>query len=1149
MAKIVNNTPITAGITPGSDDRNQWATHYAKYGAGGFEMVENESDVQNISADRLKDKMVYVKTANKFMHHNGSVWVDSSITGSGSVPQSVLDDIAANKAEISRIRTDISVSTETVYTYRGSVAPTDILSAKHKAYYLTFYNLGRNDFTISIPNPPAGLDDGTILSIDNNDKTNPMYLAPSAGHTINNKSGNFKMNPDTFLFIVKNGTDWNVAFSGYLPRNLSTIVTAIKSKLSGSLNTIDEIQAALKDRLHTFREIQDEFQDQLHTLPAIEQDMVAKGFSKGFSLGYGYLSTATPPHDLDWVDQHINPNQEVLVPATNEGQKYLAIYLPVYIGVLIEEVLLNSQVKETTEHDIVVNDADYKVLVLNDLVDTSATNRMKLEYHSQGAITGGIEIDDGATNKAGIKKVNIEGAKISKVSNDSDEVTVTNGVDIHMMAPNQQYGNALANEITILPPLNVYDDASVIGKDNSVKLELMPGTFAPVGAPGFLGYIAEDTEVVGKLGTDEVYHKGALWFDDVIVPTGTYLQSDRVNKAYGIQDYSNDDPNVTGGVNFLIAFHVGLKGKAPNDGKIRIALVKKNMSAFDDGIGYLEDVNGQPMAVEKHYKTGDELGTLEVVGVVNAKGLQEFQAIIADNFSSDLVVLLDRTENGTGLMIQSIGHDATHSDQKGKTGDALQQFELDTMQNIEFSSHYLGVDRMTMGWVNSRPDSVKSYTAGTHFISVDGWRLINPKGIKVGVVDGHTQIQDDGVHIAEFNWGKIFSAEETQMLRGHTIDVSTTLVDKDSGYEIALMKWTGKPDEFTPEIFTSRNNDTPILQANWVKADSLFISEDVVSGDHTEAKTMTVPSDANNYAIIIYPVAAESPMTLKLKELKVDVNPAFTGYAIHYPELAGNLHLEFDPEYKEFRQDSQGYASLRYTLNNTPASGLPMPCGEDKNGRADIEIDTTVNQISGSAARGGEGALKFTIDGEVTIQTELLLWNEQISTSTTTFWWSTVSPDGNTFTKIADSETTFEVPTGSVPSKFSMKPFKLAVENGDRIALRGLTDSVDGAFLESKSSSAPMVTTKIQFKELTTGDSGDTPQDMVLQSDLSSDFSVDVDTNQVTIPQLGDLSDRVDDIDLELVITPAAKAGGWYIELDYDTGTGRPVLSPKQRNP
>ncbi|MES1923618.1 hypothetical protein MHBO_005223, partial [Bonamia ostreae] len=140
-----------------------------------------------------------------------------------------------------------------------------------------------------------------------------------------------------------------------------------------------------------------------------------------------------------------------------------------------------------------------------------------------------------------------------------------------------------------------------------------------------------------------------------------------------------------------------MKGNAPSDGFARLYLYNHSIDPFNP-TGYLLDKNGQPMAVERHYKNGQELGILDIIGVVNAKGLQEFTVHVVDSFTNDIIQLTDRTEGATGLMIQAITSEE-------KTGHGLLQFENDTSQNIEFSSHYLGVDRMSLDWINSRPEA------------------------------------------------------------------------------------------------------------------------------------------------------------------------------------------------------------------------------------------------------------------------------------------------------------------------------------------------------------------------------------------------------------------------------------------------------------
>lgn len=702
--------------------------------------------------------------------------------------------------------------------------------------------------------------------------------------------------------------------------------------------------------------------------------------------------------------------------------------------------------------------------------DINNSKVMHVDLPSGGSTgSSGIEIDDGVNNIASVKKINFKGAKVTEVPNQggmgANETEITSGINIHMAAPNQQYGSALANEITVLEPLNVYDDANV---DNGVKLEIKPGTFESMHAPGYLAYVNDDTIIAAKSSqNDKGHHKGTLWFDDIVVPNNNpYIGTDKENKGFTIEEADELDPNISGGTDYLIAFRVGMKGKASEDGFVKAYLYNKKVTPFSES-GYLDDVNGQPLIVERHYKAGDELGYLEVLGVVNAKGQQEFTCHVVDSFVNDVVVVEDRSQGATGLMIQALRSTE-------KTGFALLQYEADTQQNIEFTSHYLGADRATIDWIINQDIPLQTGAASTGQTMADGMHFYNINQMKLGVQSGYLLLQDDGSNICDFNFGKIFTSEETKMLRGKEIKVTSTLVDKNNGFNIALMKWLGKPDEYTPEIFTSRNV-TPTFQTNWVKVDDLFISEDAVSGDHVATKNFTVPSDANNYAVIIYPVQAQQPLTLKLKQFNVDVVKPFIGYALHSTEQLNEQHFAYSDQYKEFVQNSQGYASLRYTIGN---STVPMPIGIPGKGLADISLDTSVNQISGSSARGGEGAMRFSTDGKITIKTDLRLWNEISQNTTARFAYyllpATANP-GEQPTRIDDSVTDFLVGTGAKNVAYTMKTFSVDVEAGDRIMLKAYSNHPDGCFLQCVDDSKPLIKVTADFKELIITDSGDDP--------------------------------------------------------------------------
>lgn len=170
----------------------------------------------------------------------------------------------------------------------------------------------------------------------------------------------------------------------------------------------------------------------------------------------------------------------------------------------------------------------------------------------------------------------------------------------------------------------------------------------------------------------------------------------------------------------------------------------------------------------------------------------------------------------------------------------------------------------------------------------------------------------------------------------------------------------------------------------------------------------------------------------------------------------------FAQKYEAFIQDTQGNAALRYTVNS---GNTPMPCGIAKKGHADVEVDPSVNVISGSSASGGEGAIKFLADGNVDISTTVRLNNENDHGSIVTFWWSTVGDDGS-LTKIAESEKTITVFAKASNQETTLPMFNMLVESGDRIAFTAKSDYDDGVFLQTNSDRYPLLETIITFKEI-----------------------------------------------------------------------------------
>lgn len=187
-----------------------------------------------------------------------------------------------------------------------------------------------------------------------------------------------------------------------------------------------------------------------------------------------------------------------------------------------------------------------------------------------------------------------------------------------------------------------------------------------------------------------------------------------------------------------------------------------------------------------------------------------------------------------------------------------------------------------------------------------------------------------------------------------------------------------------------------------------------------------------------------------------------TGYKLRESHNYGSTRGKFTEFYEAFIQNTQGFASLRYTVNT---SEIPLPCGVAMKGSANVEVDPSVNQVGGSQAKGGEGAIKFKADGNAQVSTTVRINNETDHGSTATLWWATVASDGS-MTKIDDSEKVVTVMAGVKNQEVVMPTFTLLVENGDRIALRGKSDYADGVYIQTDNDRYPLIETTLDFKEI-----------------------------------------------------------------------------------
>ncbi len=148
-------------------------------------------------------------------------------------------DIGAISSALQQLQKRLIAKTK-FFVYRGSTAPT-IPKGTRGGYYLTFFGLSGNIDTTTPPTASA-IADGTLFFVDNNDDTYNINITPGkAGDTIDGGSA-FQVVPDTSTWFVRNGTDWQVLYTGYLPSSYKHLLGEIKSSLLADDSFIQDIK-------------------------------------------------------------------------------------------------------------------------------------------------------------------------------------------------------------------------------------------------------------------------------------------------------------------------------------------------------------------------------------------------------------------------------------------------------------------------------------------------------------------------------------------------------------------------------------------------------------------------------------------------------------------------------------------------------------------------------------------------------------------------------------------------------------------------------------------------------------------------------------------------------------------------------------------
>lgn len=552
------------------------------------------------------------------------------------------------------------------------------------------------------------------------------------------------------------------------------------------------------------------------------------------------------------------------------------------------------------------------------------------------------------------------------------------------------------------------------------------------------------------LGNDQLinskYGRAKLYFGDIRVKGGSSVYEDKDTKSYVVQDTDpQDDPNISGGTTFICGLYyeptTATQNTVTQDGAIRLELV-------DDTDTPITGNDGNPIAVQIDYKAGDTIKPEFYVGEFQAKAFTRVHLKIEPVFANEEVIPVGAN---TQICLQSITKDES-------SGLALLSFMAFTGYKIGFDTLYYGFNSLNLArfLVFDQPQETVSGEmplgdntfinfATNSEVQVSGYNLI---------------IENTGLELPVWNIYKVYSEYDCQNIGGKNALVTVTLTDKDNAFDVSLLEYTGTQPAPQPKLL-SYNNTVPVFAAGWSVIDTMFISEDVVSGEHKQSKTFTLPTNAKGLAISLYPNNSQSPTTLKLKDFEADITPWFNRVMITDNSHISEQYLRnLDYVYRSIVAVPAGYASYRYTINSAKTK---LPVGVFSGGDNKIVNDNSWTDAGSTDPNKTQGDIKFLADGIVTINYQAQCYNEQGTINNVEFWLEKVSDSS----EVAGSHyaTTIEAQR-TTPKNITSPKFTFSVKANETYRFYGKSNKDDGFYLQTSTVANPLIRFDYEFEEL-----------------------------------------------------------------------------------
>lgn len=500
---------------------------------------------------------------------------------------------------------------------------------------------------------------------------------------------------------------------------------------------------------------------------------------------------------------------------------------------------------------------------------------------------------------------------------------------------------------------------------------------------------------------------------------------------------SDDKGNVHIGIN-SVQFK---KATVTQDGTIRLELV-------DDTDTPITGNDGNPIAVQIDYKAGDTINPEFYVGEFQAKAFTRVHLKIEPIFANEEVIPVGAN---TQICLQSITKDES-------SGLALLSFMAFTGYKIGFDTLYYGFNSLNLA--RFLVFNVPQETVSGEMPLGDNTFINFATNSEVQVSGYNLIIENTGLELPVWNIYKVYSEYDCQNIGGKNALVTVTLTDKDNAFDVSLLEYTGTQPAPQPKLL-SYNNTVPVFAAGWSVIDTMFISEDVVSGEHKQSKTFTLPTNAKGLAISLYPNNSQSPTTLKLKDFEADITPWFNRVMITDNSHISEQYLRnLDYVYRSIVAVPAGYASYRYTVNSAKTK---LPVGVFSGGDNKIVNNNAWTDAGSTDPNKTQGDIKFLADGVVTMSYQAQCYNEQGTINNVEFWLEKVSDSS----EIAGSHyaTTIEAQR-TTPKNITSPKFTFSVKANETYRFYGKSNKDDGFYLQTSTVANPLIRFDYEFEEL-----------------------------------------------------------------------------------